>query len=63
MGASSNAFSDLINVTKSQLEIKLMENVGGEGVLVKHEAKLVEKGGGRGSRAIFSDRKNKNLRY
>ena len=45
----SRTFQSLLNLTKTELEIKLVENLGGERVLVKHEAKLEEnKGGGRG---------------
>ena len=43
----SRTFQSLLNLTKSELEIKLVENVGGERVLVKHEAKLEENKGGR----------------
>ena len=58
----SLTFLSILNLTKQKLEIKLVENIGGR-VLVKHEAKLEEnKGGGRGSRAIFLTEK-KNLRY
>ena len=38
----SQTFQSLLNLTKPELEIKLVENVGGEGVLVKHEVKLEE---------------------
>ena len=41
-------FWSLLNLTKPELEIKLVENVGGgERVLVKHEAKLEENKGER----------------
>ena len=45
--------------------MKLVENVGGQQVLVKHEAKLEEnKGGEGGGLELFSrTEKNKNLRY
>ena len=33
-------FWSLLNLTKPELEIKLVENVGGGQVLVKHEASL-----------------------
>ena len=36
----SRTFRSLLNLTKPELEIELVENVGGERVLVKHEAKL-----------------------
>ena len=44
----SHTFRSLLNLTKSELDIKLVENVGGEGFLVKHEAKLEENIGGEG---------------
>ena len=42
----SRTFQSLLNLTKPELEIRLVENVGGR-VLVKHEAKLEENKGGR----------------
>ena len=55
----------ILNLSKPELEIKLVENVGGERVLVKHEAKLEEnKGGEGGGLELFSrTEKNKNLMY
>ena len=61
----SQTLRSILNLSKPELEIKLVENVGGGWGLVKHEAKLEEnKGGEGGGLELFSrTEKNKNLRY
>ena len=54
----SRTFQSLLNLTKAEIELKLVENVGGSRFWLNMRLNLRKiKGGGSGSRPIFSDRK------